>query len=540
MPPRKLLLGSVFIFGTIVGGAGVEIYSKYKSVSFFVPNSTENSPQRWRGMIDGAVANDNTRSNVLIRIIRSIYSSQDHAAYDARKENRPDLLVCTSLKGDLAAPSTFTTDSLTCASRSIQVGYSVLDTPAAALGLPSQDSIRPYDGYLASLNYERRIPNWVLEVIQYNRLKAPKHFEKEITEKENFLVSSREKPIRTPSISMKPLQIEQQATSVARVVQERAEVLGKAERETQSEEGMSTEDMGGTRSQARFFPDPTVPPAFQVHPEAYKDKEGSWFCRGHLAAAQFHKATQKEMNSTFNMNANIIPQELTVNSLDWYRLECLSVKLARLISIGTTERGSSKKAKPFVDDNAKLYVVSGPAFLPRRSSDGSLEMRYRLLGEEKPSYCAVAAPTHLFKVLVSERRESPSEKPQYAAAAFLLPNEPIPEERPLKDYQTSISSLEEYTGLQFFSDMNTAALPDLCSLFSCDVKGSGLFNKRFRSIAQLRSASTVLELQNCYAAILKEHKEKTDDKELDSVITKQYEYRLHALQASAASPLGDA
>lgn len=337
-----------------------------------------------------------------------------------------------------------------------------------ALGLPSDQAVRCYGGYLASLNYERRIPNWVIEVLDYE-------------------------------------------TNLKRG--------GKAEEKDADEPAVS-------RHNSSFFADPTVDEPFRVAPSVY-DKSGYWgISKGHLAPAQFHTNNQTELDATFNMNANIVPQDMALNALDWLRLEQLTRRLARVVQKG-------ENPGDYEDKDARLYVATGPVFLPTRAKtpDGQLQMVHDVLEAKNQ---IVAVPTHLFKVFLSKRREKAGTKPKYTAAAFLMPNQAIPEERRMTDYQVPINTLESITGLRFFPDVQARNLPDLCRTFKCESKASP-FTKRFRPIAQLRSAMSVPELRKRYDEI-KHHTTESGGK-LDPSLEKEYKKRLDVLVAAAIKPV---
>eukprot|EP00796_Vickermania_ingenoplastis_P009482 gene9482-6653_t len=350
---------------------------------------------------------------------------------------------------------------------------------AASLGLPSDQAVRCYGGYLASLNYERRIPNWVIEALDYNRI-SRKH--KNTDEKH-----------------------------------------GAASGEEQNVESAATSDpavppMPVSRQQSVFFADPTVEEAFRVAPELY-EQSGYWgISRGHLAAAQFHTNSQSELDATFNMNANIVPQDMALNALDWFRLEQLTRRLTRKVQKGE-HRGE------FVDPEAKLYVATGPAFLPTRpkSPDGHLQMIHDVLEVKNQM---VAVPTHLYKVLVSERREKPGADPEYTSAAFLMPNQAIPEERRLTDFQVPVATVESLTGLRFFPKVSPASLPDLCHRFKCESPSSP-FTQLYRPVAQLRSAMSVPELRSRYNEIV--HHAKDHGVKVNSAIEREYQKRMQLL-----------
>lgn len=398
---------------------------------------------------------------------------------------------------------------------------------AATHGLPSSAEVRCYGGYLASLNYERRIPNWVMEVVDYSRLHG-------------------------------------------------------ARRGGSSGGDDSDGDDGGgaeaevSRTRSAFYADDTVPPAFRVGPDGYTSRGMS---RGHLAAAQLHKASQAEMNATFNMNANIVPQDMTLNAVDWLRLEGLTRKLSKEVSTGAVQqqrgrgrkRGESAPTSPTTSGHSnaeggeggggRLFVVTGPAFVPRqvrveRRPDGTevhvplssagtdliasaprkppasggpvkTVLTYELTGDAARG-ALVAVPTHLFKVFVAEEDGGRT----HSAAAFLMPNGPITEQQPLTAYQVPVDRLQQITGLQFFPGVDAARLPDLCKRHKCDARPSAL-SLRYRQVAQLRAADTVPKLRQTYAAM----QVAASGAKLDEAVVREFEKRTEELVAESVGPV---
>ncbi|GET86529.1 endonuclease G, putative [Leishmania tarentolae] len=386
---------------------------------------------------------------------------------------------------------------------------------AAAHGLPSTAEVRCYGGYLASLNYERRIPNWVMEVIDYRKLHSG----------------------RRPSSPATAANGDDDA------------VLG--------EEGNDDSRVAGevSRNRSNFYADDTVPAAFRVPPNSYTSRGMS---RGHLAAAQLHKASQAEMDSTFNMNANIVPQDMTLNAVDWLRLEGLTRKLSKDVSVGQhqTGRGRRRGGSPPAGNtteaegagsSGKLYVVTGPAFVPRLmrvehrpdgtevhvplpSADASaasskstapvkLMTTYELTGHPSRD-TLVAVPSHLFKVFLAEEDGGRS----HSVAAFMMPNGPIVEELPLTAYQVPIERLQRITGLQLFPGMDATRLPDLCKTHKCDARPSALF-QRYRQMAQLRAADSVPQLRKTYAVL----QASAAGGKLDEAVVHEFQKRMEEL-----------
>lgn len=382
-------------------------------------------------------------------------------------------------------------------------------------GLPSNDHLRYYKGFVSSLNYERRIPNWVLEYIPGTTTAADS-----VVTADNDLVNAS---------------------------------AAEAQRD-----GM------------RFFADMTVPQLFRVQPGDYigggRGQDSRGLSRGHLAAAQFHKSSTVELAQTFNMNANTVPQDMTMNAVDWLRLENLTRKLRRYY-----ERG--------------LWVVTGPVFHPRLVDGDVRTWRWAepsqcpspvkpvssgVLASGEHCHCGndkaavhlrkivcyelvgkrdVAVPTHLFKVILGERADGAHE-----AAAFLMPNEPIAVERPLTAYQVPVVEIERLTGLEFFRNVAAAgsdarfwgreldALPNICRRVVCEARTAGMF-RSYRDVARLRAAGSLPELQSVYSILLAEQQQKCGNTAgitvaLDGVVAQEYRERLRELMAVSTNDTG--
>lgn len=337
------------------------------------------------------------------------------------------------------------------------------DNPLAAFGLPSDEHLRFMEGYISSLNYERRIPNWVLEKIVYSKSAGKKDTSQSDDEEEKAV----------------------------------------------SREGVS------------FYSDPDVPALFQ---STNADYAAMGYSRGHLAAAQFHKnGSQSEMNGTFNLSANVVPQDMTMNACDWFRLESMTKKLSK-------------------DFPSGLFVVTGPLFVPTiDTSSGKKVLSYTLGGKND-----VAVPTHMFKVLLGVKEDNSK-----AIAAFVMPNRPILEERPLTDYQVPFKYIEQLAGLTLFPKVlhpelktlgtgsstsplaastfkwigNTpeAAPYDMCKRHKCEGSYAS-FSRGFRQMGQIRAACTIKEAEEALQKIA------AQGITIDARMKKEYDKKIMELQ----------
>ena len=182
----------------------------------------------------------------------------------------------------------------------------------------------------------------------------------------------------------------------------------------------------GDRSGVAFREDAQLPARFR---SSLDDFARSGFDRGHHAASANHKGSQEAVTSTFTL-VNVSPQVGEgFNRSYWARLE--------------------KWVRDLTDTYSAVHVVTGPLFLPVPSSTPGTAARWAAawpaLG--RPPFL-VAAPTHFFKVILTEQ-EGKNESPR-VLGAFVLPNAPIPPTEPLARFAVPLASLEAAAGLSFF------------------------------------------------------------------------------------------
>lgn len=108
-----------------------------------------------------------------------------------------------------------------------------------------------------------------------------------------------------------------------------------------------------------------------------------------------------------------------------------------------------------------VYVFTGPLYLPHQESDGKFYVKYQVIGNP-PN---VAVPTHFYKVILTQRNG------HYSVGAFVLPNQPIPDEVPLENFKVPLDAVERGAGLTFFDGMGPAkaGLKDLCRETKCQI-----------------------------------------------------------------------
>jgi hypothetical protein len=119
--------------------------------------------------------------------------------------------------------------------------------------------------------------------------------------------------------------------------------------------------------------------------------------------------------------------------------------------IHANDRVEDAKRPETIGRDALAFSSGGNAFASSRDRSAlpskrqtTWEMRYPLLGD---SFDSVHVPTHFFKVVLCEDSEGKTA----FAAAFVLPNAPIPPETSLERFVAPLSLLESVSGLSFFN-----------------------------------------------------------------------------------------
>lgn len=179
------------------------------------------------------------------------------------------------------------------------------------------------------------------------------------------------------------------------------------------------------RSKSEFKPDESIHPYFRSLNSDYK---GSGYDRGHLAAAGNHRSHQIHVDQTFYLT-NMAPQVgVGFNRDSWNRLESHVRKLVR--------------------KHANVYVCTGPLYLPRKEADGKTYVKYEVIGAS-----AVSVPTHFYKVVVYETSDN-----QLEMESYVMPNQKIDNNVPLKAFQVPPESIERHAGLLFFDKISRQKL----------------------------------------------------------------------------------
>lgn len=194
------------------------------------------------------------------------------------------------------------------------------------------------------------------------------------------------------------------------------------------------------RKKSVFKEDEAIPLKFRAR---LRDYFRSGYDRGHNAPAADAKYTQLAMDETFYLT-NISPQIGDGFNRDyWAHFEDFSRRLTKKY------------------DNVR--IMTGPLFLPKQCPENpnKYKVEYEVIGSP-PN---IAVPTHFFKLVVGEMEDSA----QISVAAFVLPNQVIPNGTPLTTFQVPVDALERSTGLELLHKVPYYNKKDLCKEFPCQL-----------------------------------------------------------------------
>ena len=196
----------------------------------------------------------------------------------------------------------------------------------------------------------------------------------------------------------------------------------------------------GDRKNSAFVEDGAVPEKFRAK---LKDYFRSGYDRGHQVPAADCKWSQQAMDDTFYLT-NMCPQVGDGFNRDyWAHFEDFCRRL--------TVRYPS------------VRIVTGPLYLPKRDpADNKWYVKYEVIGSP-PN---VAVPTHFYKVIFAEDGKVGG---QVAVGAFVLPNAPIPNTKPLADFEVPVEAVERASGLEFASKLPVQRRRRLCTDMSCSI-----------------------------------------------------------------------
>ena len=144
-----------------------------------------------------------------------------------------------------------------------------------------------------------------------------------------------------------------------------------------------------------------------AHWRSYKN---SGYDRGHLCPAGDRKYSQFTHDETF-LTSNISPQKHEFNAGVWNRLE--------------------QKVRYWANRNDGVFVVTG----------GILQNNLKTIGDDK-----VSVPNKFYKIILDNNNGKTK------VLAFLLPHKDS--KQPLYEFVTSVDTIENLTGIDFFSELN--------------------------------------------------------------------------------------
>lgn len=76
-----------------------------------------------------------------------------------------------------------------------------------------------------------------------------------------------------------------------------------------------------------------------------------------------------------------------------------------------------------------MYIIKNKYFFFRKGDDDKLWVKYQVIGDNH-----VAVPTHFYKIIVTESKDS-----KFYLECYVMPNQVIPNDIPLKDFQVFIT-----------------------------------------------------------------------------------------------------
>lgn len=199
----------------------------------------------------------------------------------------------------------------------------------------------------------------------------------------------------------------------------------------------------GNRKNSVFKEDESVPELFRAK---LKDYFRSGYDRGHQAPAADAKFNQVAMDETFYLT-NMSPQVGQGFNRDyWAHFEDFCRRLTK--------------------DYKSVRIITGPLYLPKKDADGKYRVSYEVIGNP-PS---IAVPTHFFKLIVAEKsNKKPDSSNDVAVAAFILPNDIIKNETPLRTFEIPVESLERSSGLELLKKLPANQRKSLCAEVNCEI-----------------------------------------------------------------------
>ena len=194
------------------------------------------------------------------------------------------------------------------------------------------------------------------------------------------------------------------------------------------------------RKHSYFVEDESIPDKFRAR---LSDYFRSGYDRGHQVPAADAKWSQDALDQTFLLS-NMCPQVGDGFNRDyWAHFEDFCRRLT--------------------NDYPSIRIVTGPLYLPKRDpEDGKWRISYEVIGSP-PN---VSVPTHFYKVIFAEDGKTGG---NVSLAAFVLPNAPIANDKPLQDFEVPIEAVERASGLEFAAKLPPQRRKKLCEEIHCTV-----------------------------------------------------------------------
>ena len=194
------------------------------------------------------------------------------------------------------------------------------------------------------------------------------------------------------------------------------------------------------RKHSYFVEDDTIPEKFRAK---LKDYSYSGYDRGHQVPAADAKWSQDALDQTFLLT-NMCPQVGEGFNRDyWAHLEDFCRRLT--------------------NNYPSVRIVTGPLYLPKRDpEDGKWRVSYEVIGNP-PN---VSVPTHFYKIIFAEDGQ---EGGNVSLGAFVLPNAPIANDKPLTDFEVPVEAIERASGLEFAAELPVTRKRRLCKEVECSI-----------------------------------------------------------------------
>ena len=194
------------------------------------------------------------------------------------------------------------------------------------------------------------------------------------------------------------------------------------------------------RQHSYFVEDESIPAKFRAR---LSDYFRSGYDRGHQVPAADAKWSQDALDQTFLLS-NMCPQVGDGFNRDyWAHFEDFCRRLT--------------------NNYPSIRIVTGPLYLPKRDpEDGKWKISYEVIGNP-PN---VSVPTHFYKVIFAEDGKTGG---NVSLAAFVLPNAPIANDKPLQDFEVPIEAVERASGLEFAGKLPPQRRKKLCEEVHCTV-----------------------------------------------------------------------